>query len=137
MNEETPRYSMSELCQLTDMSLRTVRFYIQRGLLDRPEGEKRGAWYTTRHLEQLLEIRKWTAAGLSLEAITRLRDGQGEPPPVRPQPVGSIEVRSHLLVAEGVEVVVSPQRAHLSPEQLRHFLRQVGEVYQNIMEQQK
>jgi len=51
---------------------RTTRYYIQIGLIDRPEGVGRGAHYTTRHLEQLLEIRKWQQVGLSLERIREL-----------------------------------------------------------------
>ena len=35
-----------ELSTLTDLPRRTVRSYIQHGLVDRPEGAKRGAYYT-------------------------------------------------------------------------------------------
>lgn len=127
---EPKRFSIDDLCKLTGLTVRTVRFYIQRGLVDRPEGEKRGAWYAERHLEQLLQVQKWSEAGLSLDAIARLMDGDA--PPVEPQRVGRVEVRSHLQVAEGVEIVISPERAKLSPEQLRTFLRLVGEAYQTI-----
>lgn len=84
MNEEV-RHSIDDLCRLTGLTRRTVRFYVQKGLLDRPEGEKRGAWYTSRHVEQLLLIRKWTGAGLSLEAIGELLAGKNSDlPPVKP-----------------------------------------------------
>jgi DNA-binding transcriptional MerR regulator len=133
-SDDLAHYSIHDLCRLTDMTARTVRFYIQRGLLDKPEGERRGAWYEPRHLEQLLVIKKWTAAGLSLEAIARLQTDQTEAPPVCPQRRGSVEVRSHMLIADGVEIMISPERARLSPEQLRHLLRQVSAIYQNITE---
>lgn len=132
MNEEV-RHSIDDLCRLTGLTRRTVRFYVQKGLLDRPEGEKRGAWYTPHHVEQLLLIRKWTGAGLSLEAIGDLLAGEdNDLPPVKPLLPGTVEVRSHLVVADGIEVVVSPERAHMRPEALREFLRRVGEVYQVI-----
>ena len=133
MNDDENRYSIEQLCQLAGVTRRTVRFYVQSGLLDRPHGEKRGAWYDKAHLDRLIAIRKWSAAGLSLEAIVALlEDGQSDMPRLKPLRVGSVEVRSHLMVAEGVELVVSPERAGLSPEQLREFLRRVGEVYDAI-----
>ena len=137
MNEEM-RHSIDDLCRLTGLTRRTVRFYVQKGLLDRPEGEKRGAWYTPHHVEQLLLIRKWTGAGLSLEAIGDLLAGKNSNlPPVKPLLPGTVEVRSHLVVADGIEVVVSPERAHMSPEALRDFLRRVGEIYRVIQEENK
>lgn len=130
---ESTRYSIDDLCRLTGLTRRTVRFYIQSGVLDKPHGEKRGAWYDEAHLARLVAIRKWSASGLSLEAIAGLlEDARSDLPPLKPLRAGTVEVRSHLMVAEGVELVVSPERARMSPEQLREFLRRVGEVYQHI-----
>ena len=67
-----PSYPLADLCVLADLSVRTVRYYIQLGLVDRPIGETRGAYYTDRHLQQLLTIKKWTDAGLSLERVREL-----------------------------------------------------------------
>ena len=81
-----PTFGIDELCGLTGVARRTVRFYTQKGLLDPPEGERRGAYYTRRHLEQLLLIRKWQQAGVSLERIGRLLRGDISelPPPTEP-----------------------------------------------------
>ena len=51
-----PSYPLADLCVLADLPLRTVRYYVQIGLVDRPEGETRAARYGARHLEQLLQI---------------------------------------------------------------------------------
>ena len=60
-----------------DLPRRTVRYYIQEGLVDRPAGAKRGAYYTKHHVEQLMTIRTWQRAGLSLERIRELvSDGE-------------------------------------------------------------
>lgn len=127
-----PSYSLTDLCVLAELPARTVRYYVQVGLVDRPAGETRAARYGARHLEQLLLIRKWSAAGLSLERIRELLHG-GEPPiPSRPRTPGSIEVCSHLTVADGVELVIEPGRAGLSPEQVRAFARGVMDVYARI-----
>lgn len=118
-------YPLSELCVLVDLPPRTVRYYVQIGLVDRPHGETRAARYGATQLEQLLQIRKWTAAGLSLERIRELLHGDAPPVSPRPRAAGAVEVRSHLLVADGVEVVIDPRRAGLSPEQVRRFIRGV------------
>lgn len=127
-----PVYTLAELCALADLPPRTVRYYVQIGLVDRPQGETRAARYGARHLEQLLLIKKWTAAGLSLERIRDLLHGAEAPLPQRPRRPGSVEVCSHLFIADGIEVVVEPGRAGLSPEQLRQFLAGAMALYGQI-----
>ena len=129
---ETRTFTLDELATLADLPRRTVRYYIQLGLVDRPVGETRAAHYLPGHLEQLLQIRKWTAAGVSLERIRELLSG--EPPPVqqRPRGPGSVEVWSHLVVTDGVELTLEPSRAGLAPEEVREFFRGVLALYQNI-----
>lgn len=118
------KLSLTQLSQQADVPERTIRFYISEGLVDRPEGEKRGAYYTARHLEQLLRARHWREAGLSLEAIAGLLHETGRPPVTPPRP-GTVQVCSHLIVAEGVELVIAPDRAGLSAEQVRELFRTV------------
>ena len=125
-------FSLDELCTLTDLTKRTVRYYVQIGLVNRPEGETRAAKYSPQHLEQLLLVKKWTAAGVSLDRIRELLQGDSAPVPERGRVPGSIEVCSHLHVAEGVELVIEPTRAGLTPEQLRHFVRAVMSAYEQI-----
>ncbi len=131
---ETPArtYSLDELCTLVELPKRTVRYYIQLGLVDRPVGETRAAHYTSHHLEQLLPIRKWTQAGVSLERIRELLDGAPPPVPPRPRASGTVEVWSHLVVADGIEITLEPGRAGLTPEQARAFFKGVLALYQNI-----
>jgi len=126
-------YSLDELCALVGLPKRTVRYYVQIGLVSRPVGEKRGAYYTEHHLEQLLTIRKWSQAGLALERIGELLAGQDMAlPPLLARAAGTVEVHSHLVVADGLEVVLEPSRAGLSPVQVRAFFRGVTELYQRI-----
>ena len=124
--KNTPQsFSLDELCALTDLAKRTVRYYVQIGLVKRPVGETRAARYGTLHLEQLLCIKKWTAAGVSLDRIRDLLQGETAPVPARPRAPGALEVCSHLTVTDGIEIVIEPGRAGLSPEQLRQFVRAV------------
>ena len=130
--QEPSDYTLTELCRLIDLPARTVRYYVQQGLVDRPVGETRAARYGAQHLEQLLQIRKWSAAGVSLERIRELLHGEVPPVPLRQRVPGSVEVRSHLWVAEGVEVVIDPGQAGLSAEQLRQFLRAVMDAWEHV-----
>ena len=129
------KLSLQQLSERADVPGRTVRFYIQKGLLPGPEGEKRGAYYTGAHLAELLRIRQWQDAGLSLDAIAGLLQARSEPPlaPVRP---GAIEVRSHLIVADGLELVVAPERAGLTQAQLRSLFRSVQDAYEALRDPQ-
>lgn len=131
-------FSINELCTLADLPARTVRFYIQQGLVSRPQGEKKGAKYNLAHLDQLLSIKKWQAAGLSLERIRELlvEPGADDVPP-RPRWPGMVEVWSRLHVADGVELQVEPGRSGLKPEQLRRFLKEVLAAYDNATRENK
>ena len=127
-------FSLDELCVLTDLAKRTVRYYVQIGLVNRPHGETRAARYDVKHLEQLLLIKKWTAAGVSLERIHDLLQGEAAPVPPRPRTPGAIEVCSHVLIADGIELVIDPGRANLSPEQLRRFVKALMQTYAEATE---
>ena len=132
-----PRLSIDDLATLSGLTARTVRYYIQQGLVDRPVGAKRGAYYEQRHLEQLLLIRRWTEAGLSLDRIKELTAGAPEdPPPRRVQP-GSVEVWSRVTLADGLEVHVEPGRAGLSPEQVRALVRGITDLYRQVRTDQQ
>lgn len=139
-NNEHRTFTINELCSLVGMNRRTVRYYIQQGLLDRPQGTGKGAWYTRDHLQQLLAIAKWKSAGLSLDRIQELVSGgeEGELiPPPRPRQPGSVEVRSHVLLADGLELQVDVERAKLTPEQLRALARIIMQSYQEIVKEEK
>ena len=128
----SPSYPLSELCVLADLPIRTVRYYVQIGLVDRPVGETRAARYGSTHLEQLLLIKKWTAAGLSLDRIRELLAGEDATVPERSKRRGTIEVVSRLHIADGVELVIEPSRAGLTPEQVRELSRGVMALFDAI-----
>ena len=132
-----PSYAIDELAALAELPRRTVRYYIQQGLVDRPIGEKRAAYYTAAHLEQLLTIRKWQHAGLSLDRIREILAGPdpGMLPPLRPRGAGTVEVWSHLVIADGLEITLEPSRAGMSPEDVRTFFRGVTALYEQVRQQ--
>jgi DNA-binding transcriptional MerR regulator len=65
-------YSLHNLAQLTGIEARTIRSYIQLGLLPGPEGAGRGSYYGPPHLERLQAILVLkTQDNLSLADIRR------------------------------------------------------------------
>lgn len=138
MDTNSQHFSIDELATLVDLPRRTVRYYIQEGLVDRPHGAKRGAYYTREHLAQLLSIRKWQRAGLGLERIRELMAGEGaegDVPPVPPPKPGDVTVCSHVALGAGVELVIDPQRAGLSPEQVRTLARETAALVARIQKE--
>lgn len=73
------RLSVGELAASAGVSRRTVRYYVQRGLMPAPEGLGRGAHYTEEHLGRLVRIRDLQAAGVSLEDIAETLEAGAAP----------------------------------------------------------
>lgn len=127
-------FSLDELSQLTEIPKRTIRYYIQLGLVDRPVGETRAAHYMTTHLDQLLRVKKLAESRVPLERIRQVLDGKGEIQPVLSiKKPGTLEVKTHLHVMPGVEIQISPEEARLTPEQIRALLREVLVATDRVM----
>lgn len=136
--QDKKTFTLDDIAALAEVPRRTVRYYIQSGLIDRPQGVGKGAYYTQHHVEQLLLVRKWQLAGLSLERIGELLKQQVTGPlPPTPRRAGTVEVWSHLVVADGVELTLEPGRAGLTPEQVRAFFRAVTQAYAQIHESEE
>jgi len=135
MEDDKTKYTLDQICTLTGMKKRTVRYYIQNGLVDRPEGFGKGAFYRSDHFSQLLKINKWKDQGLSLRRIKQILDSKkekrpvdGELPPPLPKKIGTIEVWSHVCIADGVELCIEPKRSRLSPEQVKEIVSQLQQM---------
>jgi DNA-binding transcriptional MerR regulator len=132
---ESPKFGIEDICRQTGLTRRTVRFYIEKGLLDKPFGEKKGAWYSQQHLERLARILQLSSAGLSLDAIAKqLEGGDGDVPRLETTAPGAVSVKSHITVARGVEVVVCPDQAQMRPEQLRRFIRLLSGAFNEVIQ---
>ena len=139
MKIKDEKFTIDQICFRVDMNKRKVRYYIQKGLVSRPEGIGRAAVYSHIHLEQLQAIQKWKAAGLSLERIQDILADEksvrliGKPlPPFRPIKQGDSELWRHINVDDGIELHIEPNRAGLSPDQVRLLFREVIGSYKRI-----
>ena len=61
---------VAELAARCGVSVRTVRFYHQAGVLPRPRLEGRTGWYDEQHVERLAFVRRLQDRGYSLAAIS-------------------------------------------------------------------
>lgn len=114
-------YTIGEIAELGGVSRRTVRYYVQEGLIPKPGGLGRGAHYRKEHLEALLRVKAMQERGLLLEEI-RLALASGKPPvlaAVSPVP------RSHwsrIEVLPGLEIHVGSEYQIPPPAKLRELL---------------
>jgi DNA-binding transcriptional MerR regulator len=134
MSSYENKLTIDEVSGLTAVSPRTIRFYIQKGLVDRPVGQRKAAHYTREHVRQLLEIEKWKAAGVSLEAIRGIMAG-GQSGPGMPEPAqrpGEIRLCSKVWLAPGLELYLDPSELRLDAEQLRRLAGRIVDLVSSI-----
>lgn len=70
MSDKT--YTIQQLEEISEVSRRTIRFYITRELLPPALGAKRGSYYTEEHFRLLREIRRLVEEGYPLLQIKNI-----------------------------------------------------------------
>ena len=74
---DLPAYDLADLSDRAGVSQRTVRYYIQQGLLPAPESRGPGAHYGPEHLDRLRLIRRLQREHLPLAEIRRRLEALG------------------------------------------------------------
>ena len=120
---KTKHYTIEELCELSGFSRRTVRYYVQQGLLDPPAGRGRGGFYFDSHLEQLLAIKRHQERGLKLSEIQKLT---AEAPGPKLEPAREVWVKYP--IDAGVEIHVSRDLEERERRKLLKILRISREI---------
>ena len=124
MTDEAALYSIDELAAAAGVARRTVRYYVQRGLLPPPTGLGRGRHYTASHLARLVSVRDQQAAGVSLETMLSGRtDEVRELAVVPPREPAACAQWARYVLADGVELHV--RAGALSPR-VEAALREAG-----------
>jgi hypothetical protein len=98
---------VERLSSLSGTSRRTIRFYVQTGLLAPPFGAGRGARYGAGHLDRLREISGAKAAGLPLDSLRRspIRVSPSScPSPEAFRSESCVPVRGALLILDSAEL---------------------------------
>ena len=95
-----PTYSIAELAALAGVNPRTVRYYVQLGLIPPPPGRGLGGRYGQEHLDRLLRVRALQRQGVSLDQIASLSPDQAveAPPDQATAPVSApVPLRRHVV----------------------------------------
>ena len=119
-------YNIETLAKLSGLTRRTIRYYVQRGLLKPPQGGGRGSYYTDKHLERLKKIKKWSEQGVPLIHIRGMLDGKT--PSTQVDVLTGIRTvfQERCLLDEGVELTF--RQGQLSYEELLQIRTFVGDL---------
>lgn len=119
------RYAIGDLATLADVSRRTVRYYVQEGLIPQPLGVGRGNHYGPEHLEQILRVKALQDAGKTLDEIRRAAaDGKSKRSNLPPSAERASVERSiwrRLTLAPGVELQIAGNVRLPSPGRLEEL----------------
>jgi DNA-binding transcriptional MerR regulator len=118
------RYGIEELAALGGVTRRTVRYYVQEGLLPTPLGVGRGRHYGPEHLARLQAVKALQEQGLSLDAVRSEIDRGRRPRPAAEREAEPTVARSpwtRVELVPGVELHVSGQRRLPPPGRLREL----------------
>ena len=122
---EDKKHTIEELSGISGFSIRTIRYYIQEGLLAPPPGRGRGGFYFDSHLKRLLEIKALQDQGLKLASIQEvLRKEEG---PALTGPERHVWVK--YLIAPGIEFHVSRD----SEEKERRNIADIVRIAKSIL----
>jgi DNA-binding transcriptional MerR regulator len=128
MGSDDRTYGILELVQASGVPRRTIRYYVQRGLLPPPEGAGRGHFYREDHLRRLLNIRDLQDQGLTLEEILVLLEDRGKAEAAEAPPLPEIEVVTRIRVNEGIDLVVSSGAEPPTPSQIRALAHAAAQI---------
>ena len=121
-NRDECYYGIKELAELGGVTRRTVRYYVQRGLLPTPLGTGRGPHYTSAHLERLIQIRQLQETGVPLAEVAARLDGVLQMPVSAPEVSPERSTWIRFVLVEGVELHVRAGAASFQPSQLARLV---------------
>ena len=95
----------------------------------------KGAYYTENHLQQLITVKKYKDAGVSLDRIAQIihEEEGGQVIDYRIKP-GNIEVVSRIHLMDGVELTINPERSGLTQQDIRQLSRGILEIIETLKE---
>lgn len=119
------KYSIGQLAELSGVSRRTIRFYVQTGLLKPPKGLGRGAHYTDEHLQALQSICIQKENNRRLEEISGIINGQPCSRLLLPVPTSWLRLE----VCPGLEIHVQGGRYPVTPARISKLQKYVHTLF--------
>lgn len=121
-----------ELQEKLQMDERRIRFYIQQGLIDRPNSRGRHARYSSRHLRQMRLLLDWQAENYSL---TKMRELARERSPQQNLPLEAEEAVM-FAISDGVALYAVLKKTDLSLGQIRIIASKAKRAYEKALKEQ-
>lgn len=115
---ERKKYTIEELGELTGFTRRTIRYYVQKNLIDPPAGRGRGGFYYDSHIQQLLQIKSFQEKGIGITAMVSLLKKETIEP-VLP----SREVMIRYEIIPGIELNISREMEIKEPNKILEIIR--------------
>ena len=123
---EEKQYTIKDLCELTGYTRRTIRYYIQEGLLDPPAGRGRGGFYFDSQLKRLREIKSLQDKGLKLSTILDvLKKGK------EPKLLNSRELWIKYPINQGIEIHISRELEEKERKKIAEIIRVARTIFES------
>jgi len=126
---ETKKYLIDDLSEITGYSRRTIRYYIQEGLLEPPAGRGRGGFYYDSHVKQLLKIKELQEQGIAVSSIASLLKEKTEEPEL---PKREVVVRYG--ISPGIELVVGREIEMKEQRKIAELIRIAKSIMKGVRE---
>lgn len=120
--------TIEELSSLSGVSVRTIRFYVKEGILDKPEGKTKNARYDAHHLEELENISKLKQDGFTLDRIRKLKI-QTETRLSYKRALGAPVTKHEIEIDEGVSIVFVEGICNLDEQKRLTIAKILSKVY--------
>tara|TARA_Y100000296_G_scaffold79802_1_gene104310 strand:+ start:313 stop:723 length:411 start_codon:yes stop_codon:yes gene_type:complete len=127
-------YSIEQLEELTGFARRTIRFYIQQGLVEAPFGARKTPRYTQKHVEQLLKVRQYKEAGLNLKRIAQILSSGSESNAGHEliKQTGSVSLISRIQIGSGVTLDIDRSQCSLNDDHIRDLASEIHSLIKKI-----
>ncbi len=126
---ETKKHTIEELTEITGFTRRTIRYYVQEGILEPPAGRGRGGFYYDSHVKRLLQIKALQEKGIGISAIASLQKEETSDVVTYPR---NIMIRYEII--PGVELNVSREMEMNEPRKIREIIRVIKAITKGDIE---
>jgi len=116
------KYTIEEISVLTGFSKRTIRYYIQKNIIEPPSGRGRGGFYYNNHLSDLLKIRSLQKKGLNLNLIKDVLKGTEQVVKTESQ-IYARDLRVRYKIAPGLEINISRSLEEKKSKKILEIIR--------------
>ncbi|MBU1105283.1 MAG: MerR family transcriptional regulator [Candidatus Riflebacteria bacterium] len=123
---EDKKITIGQLAELTGLSRRAIRFYVQSGLLPAPAGAGRGHYYTDEHLQILQQICTLKENRHSLDEIAVIIKGPAVP---AAEPLSVPTTWTRIEVCPGFEIQIQGGLYRATPARIRKLQKFVSQLF--------